>query len=348
MSLSALAEVLPRPYFDEGGVFRLGQPQEVLSLPLSDSLRVFAFSEALPHCAEPIQKLDGYLSEFVVRPESYVRKALSKFVANVSDSSFTNVRIFFDFFGTRSKMYRSFYVHPRELVDASISLDCSRLSKYALPVLVGHELIHHLNHDRDLSPWIDEMMAQQVEAEIAEGPLFDLHENISHDSQVLSFFAREMPFKNSKEYAINSLFGSFVSSRYGAAVFRAIPNGTQSLGDFAVVLKTEPRLLIRQFVLSLNSGFEIPGWGGFAKSALIEKPGTYHLESGGFLRIDSKWSSNFVQPISTSSLEVYRVLKSGKNTKIQSVLEAVSGKWNENFLLLINTSETEQFEIEFK
>jgi hypothetical protein len=267
--------------------------------------------------------------------------------------------------------FRSFYLPPQQNLPAMISLDCSQSSRLSWPALLSHETVHHLNHDRHLAPWIDEMLAQVVEVRAAAAYPTPRFESLRTRVLVPSFFARDKVFTSSPQYAVNMLFGLYISQNFGGArLFPSLTQNVQTLSDLAKLVRTStegqnqfdwirnyvtPRGLIRHFNLALNinlptlnqgSIYQVPGWYGFEVSTEVQKPGRYYIEPGGSLRISKKWAEDFSDHDKNSSWDVYRILKNGMTFKIQDSNEPVSGDWDQNYLMIINGSESDYFQVD--
>ncbi len=366
------AATLPRPAFDSQRVFRLEAAQSATTLDVK-GVDAFIFEKVVLKCERSHAELSRELQDLVDRPNSSVILSLQDLFPKFTFRNLKGLQIFFDSFGSLTSAFRSFYIPAQQNIKATISLDCARESRYLVPSLLGHELVHHINQSRNISPWIDEMLAQIIEVRInGEFPL-NRYDVLAQAKQVPSFFARDKTFKSTQEYAINALFGAYISQNFGGVEFLgSLPKGTRTLSDFTGALKSftagraeydwirdylDPQSLVRHFVLALNvnlsglngsSIFQVPGWNGFSSESLVKSPGTFTLEPGGFLRVSSKWSGKLKSLSNMVPLETYRVLKSGVQFKIQNLPEAVSEGWDENTLIMINTSETEYFEIQLK
>jgi hypothetical protein len=366
------AATLLRPAFDTQRVFRIGAAQDASSLGVS-GVDAYLFEKAALKCGRSKSDLSAQLQDLIERSNSPVISSLQDLFPKFAIRDLKGMQILFDSFGSLISAFRSFYIPAQQNLKATISLDCSRESRYLVPSLLGHELVHHLNQGRNISPWIDEMLAQIIEVRInGEFPL-NRYDVLARATQVPSFFARDKTFKSTQEYAINALFGSYISQNFGGVEFLgSLPAGTRSLSDFTRALKKfttgrgeynwirdylDPQSLIRHFVLALNvnlsgvngsSIFQVPGWNGFPRETVVTSPGIFALEPGGFLRVSSKWSEKLQSLANAAPLEVYRVLKSSVQFKIQNLPEPVNEEWEENTLVVINTSETEYFEIQLK
>lgn len=254
---------------------------------------------------------------------------------------------------------------------ATISLDCSLISRLSWPALLSHETVHHLNHDRHLAPWVDEMLAQVTEMRASAAYPTLRFETLRRQGVVPSFFARDKVFSDSQQYAVNMLFGLYLSQNFGSSdVFQFLTEDIQSLSDLARKVsayttgKNEfdwirpyltARGLIRHFTLALNINlptlnggniFQVPGWQNFTSDSEIQTPGTYYVEPGGSLRVSKKWAPLFANHDKNVSWDVYRILKQDRAFKIQNPDEPITGKWAQNYLVLINGSETEYLKID--
>jgi hypothetical protein len=366
---SALGAEISRPGFDQNRVFKMGSPTPATPLPI-EATQAYVFNDALSKCQRDVVDLENELHDFLERPDSEVLLTLKKFFPSFLAKDLKSVQIFFDSFGSLAQAFASFYIPAQKNLKPTISLDCSQQYKFLTPSLLGHELAHHFNSKRGLSPWIDEMIAQMTEIRIKGSFSLERYEAIRNSYAMPSFFAREKAFKSTHEYGINALFGAYLMENYGGAeVLSAIPNGTKTLSQLsqAVVQFSKgkkdldwirpymgPRALIRHFNLALNINlpsvnggkiFKVPGWRGFAYGTTIKKVGSYIIEPGGSLRLDPMWGPDFKNFTNSSSLELYRVLIAGNQYQIATIDEAVNGYWEQNFLVLINTSETEYTEI---
>lgn len=366
------AATLLRPAFDSKRVFRIEAAQDAMSLGVS-GVDAYVFEKAALKCGRSSAELSNQLQDLIERSDSPVISSLQDLFPKFSGRDLKGMQILFDSFGSLVSAFRSFYIPAQQNLKATISLDCARESRYLVPSLLGHELVHHLNQGRNISPWIDEMLAQIIEVRInGEFPL-NRYDVLARAPQAPSFFARDKTFKSTQEYAINALFGSYISQNFGGVEFLgSLPAGTRTLSDFTRALKKfttgrgeynwirdylNPQALIRHFVLALNvnmsglngsSIFQVPGWNGFSSETVVKSPGSFAIEPGGFLRVSAKWSEKLKALSNAAPLEVYRVLKTGVQFKIQNLPEAVTEEWAENTLVVINTSETEYFEIQLK
>lgn len=362
------AAEFPRPGFNQTPAFFLGASQEVQPLPLS-KIEAYAFTEALQSCHENTSRIDSYLAQNT-SPESALISALRSLYPKFEFSQLRGLRLLIDSFGTGSASFRSFYLQPQPNMPATISLDCSLTSRLSWPALLSHEIIHHLNHDRHLAPWVDEMLAQVIEMRVAATYLPLRFETLQRQPIVPSFFARDKVFTGSQQYAVNMLFGLYLSQNFGGSkVFQVLTKDIQNLSDLTRQLTAftqgkkefdlirpyiSPRGLIRHFNLALNinlptsnggSIFQVPGWKKFEDNSEIQTAGTYYLEPGGSLCVSEKWASMFANHDPNASWDIYRILKKDSIFKIQNPDEPVTGEWPQNYLVLINGSETEYLKI---
>jgi len=347
-------------------------PEQATPLSIK-ATKAYVFDKALAVCDREQIELENELHDLLDRSDSPVLSALETLFPRFKVQSLNSVQVLFDSFGKLAEAFASFYIPAQAKIQPTISLDCSRATKFSIPALLGHELAHHLNSQRELSPWIDEMLAQMTEVRIRNSFSTERYEDLQNSYQVPSFFARDKAFKSTHEYGINALFGAYLLENFGGpAVLAALPKGTKTVTDLSrAVLKFSqtkksldwirqyitPRSMIRHFNLALNINlpsinggkiFTVPGWNGFHPNAVIKKTGSYILEPGGSLRLDPMWAPDFVNLPKSSSLEIYRVLTGGNQYQILNLGESSDGYWEQNFLVLINTSETDYVEITLK
>ncbi|HWU44727.1 MAG TPA: hypothetical protein VN132_14845 [Bdellovibrio sp.] len=322
-----------------------------------------------PECLSDRMNVDLRISlnQLLNWNESIAMSTLRNFYPGLSQKDLAQVQISIEDFGPQKK-YRGFYSHDSDKNRGVIRLDCERGSIMYWPALFAHEVAHHLNENKNLSSWMDEMLAQLVEAQASPFFSYPRFDFIKSSAIVPSFFSPEKPFSSSAMYAANMLFGFYISENFrGYRLFQTLTHDVNTLNDFAQRLRDytvdqsqfdwirdhlSAEDLIRFFALALNINlptrnggtlYVVPGWSGFAKGALISQKGNYFIEPGGSLRL----SSDLAQQISESqNLTVYRILKNQKDFKIQKVADPVDGDWAENYVLLVNTSLTEYLEVD--
>ncbi len=367
---------IPRPGFhsgsNQGPQFFLYEPQDAQPLPRS-KIETFIFTQAMQPCFETASNMDWLLAQ-ITSSESGFTSAVRSLYPDFKISQLKDLRLLIDSFGSGTNHFRSFYLRPQPDISATISLDCSLISRLSWPALLSHETIHHLNHDRHLAPWVDEMLAQVTEIRAATAYPTARFETLRAQNVVPSFFARDKVFSSSQQYAVNMLFGLYLSQNFGSSdVFQLLTKDIQSLSDLARQVSAytlgkhqfdwirpflTPRGLIRHFTLALNINlptlnggniFRVPGWQNFKSDSEVQIPGAYYVEPGGSLRVSKKWAPLFANHDKNASWDIYRILKADDTSgafKIQSPDEAITGKWSQNYLVLINGSETEYLKVE--
>lgn len=337
-----------------------------LALELKGFLpQIFVFQKALAQCKTDVQRLHYEMSRLLSPQESLAFSAIKHFYPDLTRPkiahALTHLRILIDNFGENSTRSRSFYLPVQTNLPATIVLDCQMESRQAWDGILAHELTHHLNAGRNLAPWIDEMLAQRVEAETSGWFASARIRTLESAALVPSFFARGKTFQNSKQYAVNILFESYIEQTLGGiSSIQSFTKNAQHLEDLAKGIHRESvgkpqfdyirdfinsRGLIVNFALALNISqpilnhgtlYQVPHWFGFSPSALAEKNHEYTIEPGGFLRLDAT-ALGSLSLRGKSSFEIYRILKKSYEFKIQKADESINGNWPENFLILINT-----------
>jgi len=343
--------------------------QNVPAINLSNlPINTFVYAKAQEYCSLDLNTVQAKLSNLLNSSESVMISSIRTVLPNFKISDLNDLTILIDSFGKATSAFRSFYIHPKVNSPAAISLDCAPASRASWSGLLGHEIIHHLNHNRNLSSWMDEMLSQVVEVRASMAFPYPRVQTLQNISNIPGFFAADQTFKSSEQYATNLLYGMYLSQNFGGSeVFQFLNRNVVSLADLAggLLRFTEGKSqydyirnhingkgLIRNFALALNinqpilnggSVYQVPGWTGFSSSSVIKKSDQYNVAAGGFLRLDGSMQ---LKTAENSSLEIYRILKTPTAFKIQNPSEPIDGNWSENILLLINTSETESLNIQ--
>lgn len=276
------------------------------------------------------------------------------------------------------KTLRGIYLSKKEnkISHDQIVLDCEFDSRKSWPSIFSHEMAHHMNQNKNLASWMDELLAQYLEIRSAnQFPMARL-KVLENQAVVPSFFSAQKLFQSSEVYAVNLLFSMYLTENFGGSKLMAtLTKDIQNLTDlsqktlafvddqvqFDYVKKAiSPKGHIRHFAMALNinafdakntSIYKISKWNGFATSALINKKQNFNLEPGGFARINKNLiSDSQFQNWQSKDIEIYRLQKQGPFFKIisakQSLLSQTERTWDEDFYLLINVSETQALTID--
>jgi hypothetical protein len=276
------------------------------------------------------------------------------------------------------KTLRGIYLSKKEnkISYDQIVLDCDLVSRQSWPSLFSHEMAHHMNRNRNLASWMDELLAQHLEVKSAnQFPVARL-KTLENSAVVPSFFSSQKLFQSSEVYAVNLLFGLYLNENFGGSkLIATLTNNIQNLTDlsqrmlefiegqiqFDYVKKAiSSKGLIRHFVLAVNvnafdskntSIFKISKWNGFKPSALLTEKQSFSLEPGGFARVHKDLISNsrFVSWAS-KDVEIYRIQKQGPFFKIITAKQFSASQdekvWEEDYFLLINVNETQAMKID--
>lgn len=366
--------VLPRPAFSLSQGFFL--KSSARGIPVLESPHAFIFQDALDKCNTSRDQIRFELARLLNWNESSAIKALQSYKPSLSSTDFHNLRFLVDYL-EESSTHRGFYIATQGDQPAMISLDCQRASQLSWPSIWAHEMAHHLNFEKNLAPWVDEMIAQILEVRAGHIYPSERIDRLRTLQNTPSFFASPTGFHDSQEYAINLLFGLYISSHFGGLeLISSLDDRIKTPSNLAEHMKKflhdKPQWdwiresltganLIRYFALAMtihqplqnrSSFYQVPGWKGFEKwSEPDQKSFTSNIISpGGFLRLSSKWATAVVQLVSTyPDLTAYRILKNPQEFKIQTPLTTeVQAYWEEDFLLLINTSETQYYQVSMK
>jgi hypothetical protein len=371
LTTQAQAELIARPGFTADRRFQFGAEASAIDIS-TENYKAYAFRDALGKCRTTADDLKDLTKSQLDSPGSLVLQAIASLFPKFDRKEIKTVDFIFDSFGPLANIFRSFYIPQQKRNSAVIALDCSFDTQVNAPALMGHELVHHINSHRNVAPWVDEMLAQYIEIQVSGLYPSARYQTLTHEVNVPSFFAREKTFKSSQEYAVNSLFGFYVAQNFGGTrTLQSFTQNVRTLADFAKNLQQttrqsrefdwlaryqDPKALIRHFSLALNINlpsqnstlFQVPGWQGFDKSNLITVPGTFVIEPGGSLRLDTRWAKLLDTIPENSALEAYRVLKTKSQFHIQMANDPIQGSWDENFLVLINTSTADYLEVQLK
>lgn len=361
MISSAQVVQIERPVFDSHRHFHMEGQQAAEKIYSEQDMTVYLFKNAQEKCPMSKSDLSKKLRDSLSDPNSRMNETLSYFFPNFSMNQFNGLRVLFDTFGSLNTLFRGFYIKPSSQTAGMISIDCSPGTLTQLPSVLGHELAHHINAKKNLSPWIDEMVAQIIEIRIRNTFPAVAYFSLATKADLPSFFAREKTFQNSAQYSVNSLFGFWFAQNFGGwEVLSAIPPNTKSLLAFADSARLfpgqseaqkallNPRALIRQFAFAMNLNqsleheptlYQVPGWQGFSYASEVQQPGRYSLEPGGSLRVSKRWLNDFTNIPSQSLLEAYRVSRISSAVYLNAVTtEIPENDFTEDYVLLINTS----------
>jgi hypothetical protein len=368
-TLSVQAEEILRPVFTRDRQFVMTDAVPAESLRLMDSpVKAFLFSHAESACGLLVDEAQFRMSQIFQFQQSSVMGNLRAYFPGFVESDLKGLQVLVDDFGSARNSFRSFYLKPQHgVLNATISVDCDSTSQSFWDAYIAHELTHHLNKDRGLSQWLDEMLAQQVEIQNTMTFPVARTEVLRNSPWVPGFFSDNV-FQDSQKYAVNLLFGLYVKQLFGEKFFKQIPNGTKSVADFSLVLQkyisgkpdfawakeiVTPAGLIRHFQLAMainapmqngTNFFKINFWSGF--DGAVFTSGSAHLFPGSALRVST---ADFIAGVGKktlpSNLEAYRILKNGWQFKIVKANEVVRESWPVDFVILINTSETQTFDI---
>lgn len=362
---------IERPVFDSDRRFRLESPQAAEKIFSEQGMSVYLFENAREKCPTSKSDLSRKLTESLSDPKSRLNETLSYLFPNFSRREYNGLRILFDTFGSLNTLFRGFYIRPSSHATGMISIDCAPGTLTQLPSVLGHELAHHINGKKNLSPWIDEMVAQIIEIRIRNAFPTVAYFSLATKADLPSFFAREKTFQSSAQYSVNSLFGFWFAQNFGGwEVLSIIPPNTKSLLAFSDSARLfprqseeqkallNPRALIRHFAFAMNLNqsmeneptlYQIPGWQGFTYGSEVQKPGRYSLEPGGSLRISKRWLKDFASIPSQSLLEAYRVSRMSSAVFLNSVTATLpEHELTEDYVLLINTSTSLDATIELR
>ncbi len=362
----AQAKEIPRPAFTVQREFINLPAQPAQRLKIQTPAEIYVFDEAAQACGFNLQEAQYSLSRILNWNESTVVSTLKKFFGNVPESELNGLRLIVDNFGPAANQYPSFYLKSEGEMPATISIDCSNDNRKLWPVLLAHELTHHLNRNQKLSVWMDEMLAQLIEVQSALTFPAPRIQTLVNSPITPSFFTLDPVFYSSQQYAVNLLFGLYIRQLLGFSVFKDLQSSIQTLDDLSSRLQTfakprrefdwlsgylTPKNMIRHFHLALslnapvlNGGsiFMVPQWPGFQKGTELSK-GHIRLQPGSSVRLSSALASKL--PQFPPDIEAYRVLKTGMNFKILDLSETPSKKWDMDHIVLINLSQDQIFDL---
>jgi len=357
-------ENISRPIFTEDRifVFQADQPARLVSAPVE----TFVMEDSIEACVLEMRKVEYDLARFFHFSESLTMSYLSQIYGKLNSSSFRDLRLIIDFFGTSARIFRGFFISSAQNKNnlSLISVDCSWKSRLSWSGLMGHELSHYFNQHRNLAPWVDEMIAQTVE--VQDGYAFyERFSELRKKDLLPGFLSQSLIFHSSLDYSMNLFFGLWLKKNFGGwEILKALSSDTRDLSDVSRKLlsytrdKEEfrwlsdamtPRGLIRHFALAMNvnmpllngqSIFQVPMWNGFGPIAPVS--GRRVLAPAGFLRVSGEMKLRTLP----TDVEAHRVLKRAHEFRIQKVDEVVTGNWTENFLVVVNLSETEHALVE--
>lgn len=311
----------------------------------------------------------------LLSPESVSLRILKNFFPDFSTRDLSGLNIRVENFG-EDKLYRAFFTPGSNSQSGTIRLDCSLGSVLSWPSLLAHELAHFHGEDRNLSSWMQELLAQVIEVNASPYYNFERFNTLRDKNRILSFFSEEKPFQNHETYAVNMMFGLYISQNFnGSPVYKSLNRDIQTLEDFTKKLRQftvgnsqfdwireslTPEHLIRHFALAMNINqttrnggtiYKIPGWRGFLPETLISKSGSYPVEPGGHLRLHSKYWDKFQAALAsqggTGDLSIYHIHKTNDQFRVQEIHSPIPDlNATESFMIIVNTSLSQNYLIE--
>lgn len=117
--------------------------------------------------------------------------------------------------------YVGFFVRQKD----KIYLDCSMIQSEGLESILAHELLHYHLRSENTLPFVEEMLAQDLQSEISEGFPKVAIDVLSRKAGMIQILQQERLFQSADDYAINFLFWKYlglkgISKKHGDQLVR--------------------------------------------------------------------------------------------------------------------------------
>lgn len=336
---------LPRPIFNQNRDFYFlanAEAQTFDRLPIP----AYILSRALESSSLEHEKIQTEL-DLLFKENGRVLKAVRNLFPDISTllprlSLDLILDDYSSFKNTNPYLFRSFHlrkstVYPRSM----ISLDTSGRTRSYWGPLLAHEIVHAMLEDSGLPIWVEEMLAQLVEAEAAGADPQTRIKTLQSVEFFPALFESRRPLRSTESYALLFLFGRYLKNNFGGwRGLRSLVNEScggilnslnewdvdevlcrlqksGAIADPLVAERATRKGLLRHFysALILNTKSERskglffhPNWNGFLQLPRARKAEPLILKPSQAIRVDGEYIALMWSHLS-HGLELYRYIK---------------------------------------